>query len=137
MLRLLAAEKAKDGCLKDALSSLVAESALTGSEMDALAKKLNKIPIVTVHQSKGCEFDSVILAGADGFHFPLAGAEESGREEEEKRVFYVAITRPKKSLLLTCRRTENSRRGPTPYLFLLPEELVERYISDGKHTEKI
>ena len=46
------------------------DAALSGSQMDLLIQKLHKIPIITVHQSKGCEFDTVILAGADDDNFP-------------------------------------------------------------------
>ncbi len=133
LLRMLVKEKAGEMPLRKALQELLAESALSGSELDALAKKLDRIPIVTVHQSKGCEFDTVILAGADEYLFPLAA--EDGREEEEKRVFYVAITRAKKRLLITCRGS-GAARSPSPYLDLIPRECLERYESDGTRTER-
>ena len=52
------------------LRELLADAALSGSQMDMLIRKLKKIPIITVHQSKGCEFDTVIIAGADDDNFP-------------------------------------------------------------------
>ncbi len=107
------------------LREYLKDAALSGSQMDILLKKLNKIPIITVHQAKGCEFDTVIIAGADDNNFPSFAAKQSGDEEEEKKVFYVAITRAKKRLLLT-RSLYSGRyeRQETPYFWAIPEEYV-------------
>ena len=87
---------------------------------------MKKIPIITVHQAKGCEFDTVILAGADDNNFPSYAAKQSGGEEEEKKVFYVAITRAKERLILT-RALRNGKfdRAETPYFWMIPSEYVE------------
>ena len=60
-----------------------------------------RIPIITVHQSKGLEFDYVFLAGLEEKIFPASQAINKGDLKEEKRLFYVAITRAKKKLYLT------------------------------------
>ncbi len=101
------------------------DAALSGSQMDVLVKKLNRIPVITVHQAKGCEFDTVIIAGADDSNFPSYSAKQSGDEEEEKKIFYVAITRAKRKLVLT--RTRYNGRyslSETPYFWKIPEECV-------------
>lgn len=54
------------------------------------------IPILTVHQAKGMEFDNVFIAGLDDVTFP-----DDGANGEQRRVFYVAITRAKKKLFIT------------------------------------
>lgn len=54
------------------------------------------IPILTVHQAKGMEFDNVFVAGLDDFTFP-----DDGERGEQRRVFYVAISRAKKKLYVT------------------------------------
>ncbi len=107
------------------LSEYVKDAALSGSQMDLLIQKTNKIPIITVHQAKGCEFDCVILAGADNGHFPSYAAKLSGYEEEEKKIFYVAITRARERLVLT-RALHNSGKhvDETPYFWALPEDCV-------------
>lgn len=82
------------------LRDMIRDSALSGSQIDLLIRKLKKIPIITVHQSKGCEFDTVIIGDADDNSFPSYQAQKNNSTEEEKRVFYVAISRAKKKLIL-------------------------------------
>ncbi len=107
------------------LKEYLKDAALSGSQLDALVQKSNRIPIVTVHQAKGCEFDTVILAGADDRNFPSFAAKESGNEEEEKKIFYVAITRAKRKLILTRARYSGKYLvEETPYFWKIPEEYV-------------
>ena len=103
----------------------LADAALSGSQMDTLIAKLHRIPVITVHQAKGCEFDTVILVGADDNNFPTSGAREGGTEEEEKRVFYVAISRAKKKLIMT-KAAYNGRYelAPSPYVSKIPQECL-------------
>ena len=61
----------------------------------------NRIPIITVHQAKGLEFDTVFIAGATEGEFPSYFALRDNKLEEEKRVFYVALTRAKKRLFIS------------------------------------
>ena len=108
------------------LKEFLNNTALSGSQIDVLIQKLKQIPIITVHQSKGCEFDTVILAGADDNNFPSYAARQNGTEEEEKKVFYVAITRAKKKLILT-RVTKNFKYEvhETPYFWMIPDEYLQ------------
>ena len=96
------------------LRDLLADAALSGSQMDMLIRKLRKIPIITVHQSKGCEFDTVIIAGADDDNFPTFQAKVHNTLEEEKRVFYVAISRARRTLILTSVTQRVNRGGSWP-----------------------
>ncbi len=112
------------------LRELASGAALSGSQMDLLIRRLRKIPIITVHQSKGCEFDLVILCGADDSNFPTFPAVKNGMEEEEKRVFYVAITRAKKQLILTSVTTRVTRSGLWPveqsrFIAGIPQQYVK------------
>ena len=113
------------------LTAFLRDVSLSGSQMDVLVKKFNKVPLVTVHQSKGCEFKEVILSGAGENEFPSYGAVASGNEEEEKRVFYVAITRAKEKLVITYPKYKtfydvSYKRHPSPYLAYLPEGALNR-----------
>jgi DNA helicase-2/ATP-dependent DNA helicase PcrA len=65
----------------------------------------NKLPIMTVHQAKGLEFDEVYLAGCNERIFPSARSVKEGSLMEEKRLFYVAITRAKQKLCLSYTTT--------------------------------
>ena len=107
------------------LYSYLTDAALSGSQMDVLLKKLRKVPMITVHQSKGCEFSTVILVGATDESFPTKMAKGTPLEEEEKRVFYVAITRAKERLIIT-RPTHVGGRdvSASPYVRNIPEEYL-------------
>ena len=115
-----------EGDMESFLKDFLKDAALSNSQMDVLIQKLNRIPIITVHQSKGCEFDTVILAGADDNNFPSYAARQSGNEEEEKKVFYVAITRAKEKLVLT-RAMQNGKYelNETPYFWMIPSEYIQ------------
>ena len=90
-------------------------------------KKLQKIPVITVHQAKGCEFSTVILAGVSERFFPSALSKGTPQEEEEKKVFYVAITRAKERLIMT-RVSKDYHTGKhipvSPYFRAIPKEFV-------------
>ena len=62
----------------------------------------NKVTLMTVHAAKGLEFEAVIVVGLEEELFPSSMSIESPRQiEEERRLFYVAMTRAKKHLILT------------------------------------
>ncbi len=118
------------------LRTLLTEAALSGSQMDFLINKLSKIPIITVHQSKGCEFETVILIGVDNHNFPSFAAVRSGNEEEEARVFYVAISRAKSVLIMTCNKESGinfNTREPSPYIEKIPQQYIMRYDFSDKN----
>lgn len=73
--------------------------------------------LMTVHASKGLEFDTVIIPDANEGVYPhgrLSGIKET---EEERRIFYVAMTRAKNRLLITCvTGTKDHPRSPSRFL---------------------
>ena len=85
-----------------------------------LAKK-PKIPIITIHQAKGSEFDYVFLAGMQQGTFPTWFALKTNDLDEEKRLFYVAVTRAKKKLCITwCQQNRNTEYVQSQFLNTLP-----------------
>ena len=125
LMDLCAHFKAADGCNTDAfLRDFVARADLAGNRTDLLIERENRIPLLTVHHSKGCEFDTVVIAGADNRNFPNFYA-QNDKEEGEEKVFYVAITRAKKRLVLT-RAVWNGRERayPSPYVEKIPEKYL-------------
>lgn len=61
------------------------------------------VQLMTIHASKGLEFDSVFITGLEEGLFPNEGnANNQDSMEEERRLMYVAITRARKNLFLTC-----------------------------------
>ena len=74
------------------------------TDLDAAASEDDQaVTLMTVHSSKGLEFDCVFVAGMEETLFPHSNSshDESGLEEE-RRLAYVAITRARKKLYLTC-----------------------------------
>jgi len=90
----------------------------------------NYISLMTIHAAKGLEFKSVVVAGLEENLFPsyMSLAERSALEEE-RRLFYVAITRAEKRLMLThadSRLRFGERQAFDPSRFL--EEIPEKYV---------
>jgi DNA helicase-2/ATP-dependent DNA helicase PcrA len=90
---------------EEALELFLEETSLM-SDQDELDKKdqHNKVRLMTVHASKGLEYDYVFIVGMEESLFPYERMNESGSdrdEEEERRLFYVALTRAKKKLHLS------------------------------------
>ncbi len=76
--------------------------ALLTDEEEKESDDLDKVKLMTIHAAKGLEFDHVYLTGMEENLFPSSLSISSKQElEEERRLFYVAITRAKESLTLT------------------------------------
>jgi ATP-dependent DNA helicase UvrD/PcrA len=93
------------------------------------------VSVMTLHSAKGLEFDAVAVAGLeDGLlpHFNSQGTRDD--LEEERRLFYVGMTRAKERLLISCcyRRRIAGRyqdRLESPFLAELPERLLDVTVS--------
>jgi DNA helicase-2/ATP-dependent DNA helicase PcrA len=99
----------------DPLSSLqdLAGKMALAKNIDHLDPGDSRIPVVTIHQAKGLEFDTVFVAGLTENEFPSFYALKKDSIEEERRLFYVAITRPKRRLFLSWHEVnENGFRNP-------------------------
>ena len=90
-----------------------------------------KINLMTIHASKGLEFRVVFLAGIEDHIIPHSRALEENPEsiEEERRLFYVAITRAMEKLYITSCRTRRVMREivetvPSRFLEEIPSELI-------------
>jgi DNA helicase-2/ATP-dependent DNA helicase PcrA len=91
---------------KEGISMLLTDASLA-SDQDELdnKQKATGVTLMTVHAAKGLEFDTVFVTGLEEGLFPHQGMDNEKRdEEEERRLFYVAITRAKKRLFLTFAR---------------------------------
>jgi DNA helicase-2/ATP-dependent DNA helicase PcrA len=91
-----------------------------------------KVQLMTIHAAKGLEFDTVFVAAVEKDLIPHARSVEEGEAnlEEERRLFYVALTRAKRHLTLSmcrARRRRGELRGaePSPFLEELPREMLE------------
>lgn len=112
---------------QDSVERLLRYTTLSSTQLDASTAEKPKIPIITIHQAKGAEFDYVFLAGMSDGVFPVWQAEQKGRLEEEKRLFYVAVTRAKKQLFVSWSQFRYGRyQHESPFLQALPSDCVKR-----------
>ena len=92
---------------KEGVALFLTDAALA-SDQDELDRKNERtgVTLMTVHAAKGLEFDTVFVTGMEEGLFPHEGhGDDSKRDdEEERRLFYVAMTRAKKRLILTFAR---------------------------------
>ncbi|HON18652.1 MAG TPA: 3'-5' exonuclease [Salinivirgaceae bacterium] len=103
-------------------------SLLTDADRD---KSSDSVNLMTVHASKGLEFDDVFIVGLEEGLFPSA-LSLMGEDsiEEERRLFYVALTRAKKMVTLSwsqCRTVHGSFSSQIPSRFL--DEIPEEFLS--------
>ncbi len=75
------------------------------TDTDELDQDSGKVSLLTVHSAKGLEFDYVAVVGLTEGQFPNHKAVEEDSLEEERRLFYVALTRAKKVLSLSMSRS--------------------------------
>lgn len=113
------------------LHSIFERIALT-KNVDLIAKNDNLTPIITIHQSKGMEFDTVFLAGAVESEFPsFYSLKPDGNIEEEKRSFYVAMTRAKQKLFITGHMEDEKGypKSESQFIKSIPKEYLH-YLSE-------
>jgi DNA helicase-2/ATP-dependent DNA helicase PcrA len=108
---------------------------IEAEEQDTKSKDDEQVRLSTIHQAKGLEFDVVfVIMLCDGL-FPSSRSSESVEgEEEERRLFYVAITRARDELYLTyplIRATQayggDAMQIPSRFLKEIPTELIEEW----------
>jgi DNA helicase-2/ATP-dependent DNA helicase PcrA len=112
------------------------------SDVDGWQEDEPRVAMLTLHSSKGLEFKSVFLAGAEEELLPhaLALVEGDDGEEEERRLFYVGVTRAQQRLVLTWARTrlhfgQTSWRNRSRFLDELPRDLVDGADADESEDE--
>ncbi|HPG12333.1 MAG TPA: 3'-5' exonuclease [Chitinophagaceae bacterium] len=101
---------------------------------DADEKDLNAdtVKLMTIHAAKGLEFECVFAAGLEEMLFPNAMAINTREElEEERRLFYVVITRAKKKLWITYANTRYRfgnlvQNEPSRFIEEIPEQYLDR-----------
>ncbi len=126
------------------VESFLAQAALEAGEAQADEWK-SFVRLMTLHSAKGLEFPLVIIAGMEEGLFPhQKSVDAPGRLEEERRLFYVGMTRARKQLVLSwaeLRRLHGQTIYSRPSRFLteLPEETYEeigpRRMTHGGHED--
>jgi len=106
---------------------------LENIELDSGATQTDenaRITLITMHNTKGLEFDRVIITGLEDELFPGRGADDEDEIEEERRIFYVSITRARNQLYMTsCRQRMIWGRSqfcsPSRFLDEIPPQLLD------------
>ena len=107
------------------------QRAMLVADLDALAADADAVTLMTLHNAKGLEFPLVFITGLEDGLFPLSRAfDEPAMLEEERRLFYVGITRAERKLYLTHARARR-RNGellpsiPSSFLRTIPPGMLE------------
>ena len=105
----------------------------SGAETGEEEEERECVILSTVHQAKGLEWETVFLAGLNDGRFPSQRALKTDSEEEERRLFYVAVTRAKDELYLCYPVTSEEWHGlgfmrPSRFVKELPENVYEELI---------
>ncbi|MBA3891757.1 MAG: UvrD-helicase domain-containing protein, partial [Gemmatimonadaceae bacterium] len=108
------------------------QRAMLVAAVDGLDPDADAVTLMTLHNAKGLEFPYVFITGLEDGLFPLARAfDDPALLEEERRLFYVGITRAERKLYLTYaeqrrRHGETLPGKPSSFLMAIPEELLDR-----------
>ncbi len=127
------ATKYKDKDAKESLKLFLEEISLLeeGSQEKTRKEQDKNIILMTIHASKGLEFDTVFVAGLEQNLFPHSRSFSDPEEmEEERRLAYVAFTRARQKLILTYSKQRTlfgTYQSTTPSQFIkeLPDNLLE------------
>lgn len=112
------------------LEGFLEQMALDGDRREKKEVSEDALTLMTIHSAKGLEFPEVILVGCEKNILPNARAIDEGNEEEERRLFYVAITRARQKMVLSYadkRRIAGqlTRSCASPFVAELPKQDVE------------
>ncbi len=110
-------------------------------DTDFLERKTERVTLATLHAAKGLEFSVVFIAGCEDLLLPCRVGAQTTDLEEERRLFYVGMTRAGRLLYLTRARSRflyGERRSSSPSRFLedLPAKRLTRIRHAGKGGKK-
>ncbi|MGA2871114.1 MAG: ATP-dependent helicase, partial [Verrucomicrobiota bacterium] len=124
------------GSVDEFLTQLALLTNVEAEDGNAPKDDVEKIKLSTIHQAKGLEFDVVfVIMLCDGLFPSARSAESSDGEEEERRLFYVAITRAKNELYLTYplirggfgNSGNDTFQSPSRFLSEIPKGLINEW----------
>ena len=108
------------------------QRAMLVAAVDGLDPNADAVTLMTLHNAKGLEFPYVFITGLEDGLFPLAKAfDDPSLLEEERRLFYVGITRAERKLYVTYaeqrRRNGETLPGkPSSFLMAIPDDMLDR-----------
>ncbi len=119
------------------IEDFLQQIALLTSEDTDKDQDADKVNVMTIHSAKGLEFDTVFLVGVEMRIFPSEMARTNPKEmEEERRLFYVALTRAKKQVYISYAERRKfwgrvDQQTPSPFI----EEIDQQFVKYNLHTD--
>ncbi|WP_234704953.1 3'-5' exonuclease [Sinorhizobium meliloti] len=108
-------EASADEMVRDMRANRVDLENLTISDMGLFANPEKALKLITMHNSKGREFDAVAMISMNHGHLPHFSSTTQEQYDEARRLFYVGITRAKKVLLVASDFSDRRNR-PCPFI---------------------
>lgn len=123
---------------EEGIDRLLTDAALA-SDQDNIKENQNGVRLMTVHASKGLEFEYIFIVGLEDGLFPSDRGNvnpKSEEGEEERRLFYVALTRAKKKVFLSYAHSRTifgspQLNAPSEFIYDIDDELMERDGDEG------
>ena len=121
------------------IRAFLSEVALLTDQDNQTAADDSRVTLMTVHSAKGLEFSAVMIAGMEENLFPSMFSESEKDLEEERRLFYVAITRAKDQCYITSADTRYKNgqlqfQSPSRFLRELDAQYVQRWQEPQRRT---
>ncbi|MBM3760286.1 MAG: hypothetical protein FJW36_08575 [Acidobacteria bacterium] len=108
------------------------EVASLGLDLERQLGDEDRVRILTVHQSKGLEFDTVFVVKAVEGEFPSWRSIKDGKLDEEHRLFYVAVSRARENLYVSYQQRDSRGKGQTPSRYLKSLRNQNQELSQNK-----
>jgi DNA helicase II / ATP-dependent DNA helicase PcrA len=124
--------------LADRLQSFLEEVTLDNEREEEKDEKVgDAVTLITMHSCKGLEYPHVYIVGLEDGLLPHSRSKVEGTMDEERRLFYVAVTRAQERLTIShCESRKKYGQAlpchPSPFLKEIPEELIEHADEKGK-----
>jgi DNA helicase II / ATP-dependent DNA helicase PcrA len=123
---------------EDTLEVFLQQLALV-ADADSRSEDEGLVTLMTLHNAKGLEYPIVFIVGCEDGVFPHSRALDEGGLEEERRLFYVGVTRAKRELYLTHARRRavfgaQTHGLPSRFLDEIPAELLDRVQAPALHS---
>ena len=110
------------------------------TDIDRYDVNADAVTMMTIHSAKGLEFENVFLCAAEEGIFPSYRSETGEQIEEERRLCYVAMTRAKRNLYISCAEHrmlygQTSYARPSRFISEIPEEFVKKLGGEARRTK--
>ncbi|MGM0452613.1 MAG: UvrD-helicase domain-containing protein [Thermodesulfobacteriota bacterium] len=118
------------------------ETLMLQADPDFVDVESQKVALMTIHAAKGLEFPVVFLAGCEDGLLPFRRDNRAGNPAEERRLFYVAVTRAEQALYL-CRARQRKTFGrvwpqhPSPFLADIDDRLLADATGGGQKKKQV